>query len=205
MSAQPRQRVLVLFAHPSLHRSRVQRRLARAAQALDGIRFHDLYEAYPDFDVDVAREQELLLAHDLYVLQHPFYWYSVPALVKQWIDLVLAHGWAYGRDGTALVGKKLLCALSAGGSEAAYCDEGDNRYTVRQLLAPIEQTVRLCGMEFLPPFVVHGTHALDAAQIDAAAEEYARVLAALRDGLLDLEAARRLPRLNADLDALGLA
>jgi len=88
--------VLVLFAHPALEKSRVNRRLAAAVADLPGVTLHDLYEAYPDFDVDVKREQDLLVAHDVLVVQHPFYWYSTPALVKQWEDLVLEHGWAYG-------------------------------------------------------------------------------------------------------------
>jgi glutathione-regulated potassium-efflux system ancillary protein KefG len=204
MTGAPAQRVLVLFAHPALHRSRVHRRLARAVRGLEGVTFHDLYEAYPDFDVEVEREQALLLAHDCYVVQHPFYWYSTPALVKQWLDLVLTHGWAYGRGGTALRGKRMLCAISTGGGEETYCAEGRNRCSMRELLAPLEQTARLCGIDFLPPWILHGTHALGDTALDRAAEEYVRVLAALRDGRLDLDAARALPRLNADLAAIGL-
>ncbi|RIL06085.1 MAG: NAD(P)H oxidoreductase [Proteobacteria bacterium] len=172
--------ILVLFAHPALQRSRVQRALAKAVRDLEGVTFHDLYEAYPDFDVDVAREQALLAAHDVVVLQHPLYWYAAPPLVKQWFDLVLEHGWAYGARGTALVGKRFLCAVSAGGDEAAYCAEGENRFSLRQLLAPVEQTARLCGMEFLDPFVVYGTHALGEDEIEAAAAAYAARLGALR-------------------------
>jgi len=56
---------------------------------VEGLTFHDLYEAHPDFDVDVAREQELLLGHDAVLVQHPLYGYSTPPLVKQWEDLVL--------------------------------------------------------------------------------------------------------------------
>jgi glutathione-regulated potassium-efflux system ancillary protein KefG len=175
-------KVLVLFAHPSIHHSRVQRVLARAAREVEGIAFHDLYEAYPDFDVDVAAEQKRLAAHDAIVLQHPFYWYSTPPLVKQWMDLVLEHGWAYGRGGEALRGKRFLSAISAGGREESYCSEGSNCFSVRQLLAPIEQTVVLCGMRYLDPFVVYGTHALGDVEIDAAARAYAARLAALRDG-----------------------
>ena len=178
----PAARVLVLFAHPAFERSRVHRRLAGAARALAGVHFHDLYESYPDFDIDVRREQQLLLAHDVIVLEHPFYWYSTPPLVKQWFDLVLQHGWAYGANGTALRGKRLLCAISAGGREAAYCSEGSNRFSVRQLLAPVELTARLCGMVFLEPFVVYGTHVLGAAEIEAAAAAYAARLAELRAG-----------------------
>jgi len=177
-------RVLVLFAHPSFHRSRVHRALVRAVRAVDGVTFHDLYDAYPDFDVDVAHEQELLESHEYIVLQHPFYWYSTPALVKQWLDLVLEHGWAYGSNCTALIGKKLLSAVSTGGREESYRPEGGNRMTVRQLLAPIELTAQLCGIDYLEPFVVHGTHAMDEAAIAVAADAYARHVAALRDGKL---------------------
>jgi glutathione-regulated potassium-efflux system ancillary protein KefG len=193
-------RILVLFAHPALEKSRVNRRLAERALSVQGVTFHDLYEAYPDFDVDVKREQALLLAHDTIVLQHPFYWYGAPALVKQWEDLVLEHGWAYGTGGTALRGKRLVSAITAGGGEAAYTAAGHNRFTIRQLLAPTEQTARLCGMDYPPPFVVHATHRLEAQGIERAADEYGRFLSALRDDRVDFEAARALPRINADLD-----
>jgi glutathione-regulated potassium-efflux system ancillary protein KefG len=191
--------ILVLFAHPAFERSRVHRRLVEAVAELPGVTFHDLYEAYPDFDIDVRREQGLLLAHDLVVLQHPFFWYSTPPLVKQWEDLVLEHGWAYGTGGTALHGKRLLSAISAGGPERAYREGGHNRFTVRQLLAPLEQTARLCGMEYLPPFVVFGTHRLGEEQIRDAAAEYRRLLVALRDDRVDLERARGRDCLGLDV------
>ncbi len=196
------QKVPVLFAHPALEKSRVHRRLVRAARGVEGVTFHDLYEAYPDFDVDVPREQELLVAHDFYVLQHPFYWYSTPPLVKQWLDLVLEHGWAYGQDGTALRGKPMLSVITTGGGEASYSAEGLNRFTVRELMTPLAQTALLCGIDYLPPYVLHGTHDLSERDIARTADEYARVLAALRDGRVDLAKARELPRFNADLAAL---
>lgn len=199
MSPTPAQRVLVLFAHPAFHRSRVHRQLVRAVRGLEGVSFHDLYDAYPDFDVDVHREQELLRAHDVFVLQHPFFWYSAPPLVKQWMDLVLEHGWAFGRGGTALRGKRMLCALSTGGGEQSYARGGYNRFTIRDFLAPIEQSMRLCGIDVLPPFLVYGTHSLDDASISRAAAEYASVVSALRDGRLDLDAARESSRLTAGL------
>lgn len=193
--------ILILFAHPAVRRSRVNRRLIEAVRGLDGLMIHDLYETYPDFDIDVTHEQELLAAHDLVVFQHPFYWYSTPAILKEWQDLVLEHGWAYGRDGHALEGKTLMNATTTGGAEDAYHHQGANRFTMRELLAPIEQTARLCGMEYLPPFVVHGTFQLSDREIDTYGADYRRVLEALRDGTLDLEAVQRLPRLNSDLDA----
>lgn len=195
-------KVLIVFAHPALERSRVNRRLIEAVAGMDGVEVHDLYDAYPDFDIDVRNEQARLEAHDVVVLQHPFYWYSAPAMVKQWQDLVLEHGWAYGRHGTALRGKLCLHVITAGGPEKSYCHDGGNRFTVAELLAPFEQTARLCGMTWLPPFVVHGTHLLAEAEIAAHGEDYRRLVTGLRDRSFDDAAARTLPRLNADLAAV---
>jgi glutathione-regulated potassium-efflux system ancillary protein KefG len=194
--------VLILFAHPAFERSRVHRRLVEAVSDLPGVTFHDLYEAYPDFDVDVKHEQELLSAHEVVVLQHPFYWYSTPPLIKQWEDLVLEHGWAYGTGGTALHGKRLLSAISAGGPQRAYSAGGYQRFTIRQLLAPIEQTARLCGMEYLPPFVVFGTLGLGVDEIGVAAAEYRRLIEALRDDRVHLDRARERDCLAAEVSAV---
>lgn len=197
-------RILVLFAHPALEKSRVHRRLIRKLPDLPGITFHDLYEAYPTFDVDVAREQELLTAHDLIVLQHPFFWYSTPALLKQWEDLVLEHGWAYGSQGMALSGKRMLNLISAGGSQAAYQRDGYNRLTIRELLAPIEQTARLCKMEYLPPYVIFGTHRMEESDIEQAALRYRQLLVWLHDDAIDLAAVAPFSTFNEALEKVGV-
>lgn len=186
-------RVLVLFAHPALEKSRVHQRLVAQVPDHPDLTFHDLYEEYPRLDVDVAREQRLLTEHDVVVFQFPFYWYSTPPMLKQWQDLVLEHGWAYGSAGRALTGKTLLCALSAGGPDSAYGDEGYNGFSIRAFLAPIERTAILCNMAYLPPWIVYGTHRLGPADIERTATAYRRLL----EGLLDdrasaLEASGRL-------------
>jgi glutathione-regulated potassium-efflux system ancillary protein KefG len=201
-AAVPEKRILVLFAHPAIEKSRVNRRLLATIEGVGGVTVHDLYEVYPDFFIDVAAEQARLESHDVVVFQHPFYWYSTPSILKEWQDLVLEHGWAYGTQGHALEGKWLLSAISAGGREASYATDGSNRFTMRQLLAPIEQMARLCGMTYLPPFVVHGTHRMSEEDILRHADDYRRVLEALRDGRLEAAAVGHLPRLNLDLDSL---
>lgn len=198
-------RVLVLFAHPALQKSRINARLAAAIRGLPGITFRDLYEEYPTFQIDVAAEQAQLIAHDIIVLQYPFFWYSCPALLKEWLDLVLEYGFAYGPAGNKLHGKSLLSAITTGGPESAYAHSGRNHYTLQELLAPFEQTARLCGMHWLPPFAVHGVgHVTDATIFDRDAADYARVLTALRDNKISAESSRSLARLNADLTALGV-
>jgi glutathione-regulated potassium-efflux system ancillary protein KefG len=130
-------------------------------------------------------------------------WYSVPPLLKQWIDLVLEHGWAYGSEGKALVGKQALSTISTGGREIAYRHGGHNRFTMRELLAPIEQTFVLCGMDYLPPFCVHGSHGMQIDEIERHADEYRRAIEALRDGRLADEVLRSIPILNDALATEG--
>lgn len=196
----PGKQILVLFAHPVLHKSRVNKKLLSAIEDIEGITFHDLYENYPDFHIEVKREQDLLLSHDIIVWQHPFYWYGSPAILKEWIDLVLEHGFAFGRTGKALQGKKVLTAITSGGRKEAYQAGGFNQFTIRQLLAPFEQTVRLCNMEYLPPFVVHGTHLLNDDDIDTAAQNYRTLLISLRDEIFSTEEIRSCEYLNDILE-----
>ncbi len=174
-------KILILFAHPLYEKSRIHNSLIRVLPESNNITFHDLYELYPDFSISISTEKELLLQHDIIIWQYPFYWYSVPPLLKQWIDLVLEFKWAYGPGGEALKGKMVLNIVSAGGSQEAYSESGKNRYHVRQFMAPLEQTVRLCNMVFLPPFVVHGTHLLTPAEISSYANKYLNLLKTLEE------------------------
>ena len=176
-------RILILFAHPALQKSRVNRRLIAAVQNLENVTVNDLYEEYPDFWINVKREQELLLSHDIIVFQHPFYWYSCPALLKQWEDLVLQHGFAFGSQGSKLNGKWALTAITTGSSSSSYQRDGYNYYTIRELLTPFEQSVRFCGMHYMPPFVISGTFSFKSEdEIAGPVALYRRAMEGLRDG-----------------------
>jgi len=175
----------------------VNRRLLGALEGVDGVTVDDLYEKYPDLMVDAKREQALLVEHDVVVMQHPFYWYSTPGILKDWQDIVLEHGWAYGTDATALKGKILFNVVTTGAPMSAYSEGGRNRYTMRQLLAPIELTAGLCGMRFLPPFVVHSALTLGTDDdVGPYIQDYRRLIEALRDDKIDLEQAAKAEGLN---------
>lgn len=201
-AGKPPRTILVQLAHPRLETSRLTRRLIDAAATVAGVTINDLYEQYPTFDVDVRAEQARLLAHDVVVFQHPFFWYSVPALLKQWQDLVLEHGWAYGAGGLALRRKLTFNAITAGGPASAYRRGGYNRFTMRELLLPWEQTAHLCGMRYLAPFVVHGALRADDAAVDAHVARYRTLLVALRDRTLHVHGARTAQNLADDVDRL---
>lgn len=174
-------RILVLVAHPRPSESIVQRAMLKAIQSLDGITIRDLYALYPHFDINVEREQQELLAHDLVVLQHPVYWYSSPALIKEWQDLVLEHGWAYGEGGDKLHGKFLLQAVSTGGPPEFYTTQGRNRFALRDFFSPFSQTAHLCGMAWLEPCIIYAGRKRSEADIFAEAERYRDLITSLRD------------------------
>ena len=164
------------------------------------VTLHDLYERYPDFNVDVEQEQGLMTAHQIIIWHHPFYMYGAPALLKQWIDLVLEYGWAHGREGDSLKGKIIFNALTSGGSREAYAAGGSNRFTLREFLVPFDQTATLCKMIYLPPFAVQGTHLLTEAKLACQAAIYRVLLERLSRGDFSLESMRRFPLLNDWLD-----
>ncbi|MBK7388240.1 MAG: NAD(P)H-dependent oxidoreductase [Bacteroidetes bacterium] len=179
-------KILILFAHPLYEKSRIHKALIKAIPEASDITFRDLYELYPDFNIDIKKEQLFLVQHDIVIWQHPVYWYSVPPLLKQWIDMVLEFGWAYGPGGDKLKGKYVMNVVSAGGQRAVYNPEGRNRFTVRQFFAPLDQTVMLCNMKYLAPFVVHGTHSLTNDEIHEYASQYKLLLNKLLNGEIDL-------------------
>jgi glutathione-regulated potassium-efflux system ancillary protein KefF len=162
----PPSSIYVIAAHPNWRQSRVNRPLMDAATAVPGMTVCDLYESYPDYVIDVALEQERLAAAQLIVLLHPVQWYSMPALLKLWMDEVLTHGWAYGHAARGLQGKDLWLVTSTGSAESSYHPQGYNRYFFDAFLPPYEQTAALCGMRFLPPMVLHGAHSSSQADID---------------------------------------
>lgn len=149
--------ILVIAAHPNIHRSRVNNRwLSELRHYPDRITVHELYEAYPDFAVNAPDEQDLVARHDRIVLQFPIQWYSMPALLKQWLDDVFTTSWLFGTGGRAVAGKELVLALSIGGEESTYQSGGMIGFTISELVRPIQVFANQVGMTFLPPYKFHG-------------------------------------------------
>jgi glutathione-regulated potassium-efflux system ancillary protein KefF len=163
--------VLVLVAHPNLEASVVNRRLMKVAHRAE-VEVRDLYSLYPDYLIDVEAEQAALARAKLVVMQHPLQWYSMPPLMKLWLDDVLSFGWAYGPGGTALAGKHLWLVTSTGGPQESYHPTSYNRYFFDAFLPPYEQTAALCGMRFVPPLVLHGATQVGHDTLESHAQTY---------------------------------
>src|SRR5882724_1820374 len=131
---------------------------------------------------DVKAEIEKLLWADVLILQFPLWWFSMPAILKGWVDRVFAYGFAYGvgehsdqrwgdryGEGT-LVGKRAMLIVTAGGWEEHYSARGVNG-SIDDLLFPINHGILYYpGYDVLPPFVVYRVDHLDEARFEPVAK-----------------------------------
>ncbi len=106
---------------------------------------------------DIVAEIDKLMAADLVILSFPLYWFSVPAIMKGWIDRVLVSGRIYGGrrvyDRAGMVGKRAMLALTCGGRDYMLA-EGGIHGDIQNILKPVLQgTLGYVGFTVLPPFV----------------------------------------------------
>jgi glutathione-regulated potassium-efflux system ancillary protein KefF len=167
--------ITVLYAHPHSDRSIGGRVLLDAVRDIQGVSLRPLYDLYPDFAIDVAAERAALGPTRLLVWQHPLHWYGVPALLKLWFDDVLTEGWAFG-SGRALAGKDCLWVTTTGGGPDAFAPTGRHGHPFDAFVPPVQQIARFCGMNFLPPLVVYGSHQLAQEALQRHADAYRALL-----------------------------
>ena len=165
----------VLVFHPHMEASRINARLMREAMGHEdeGILVRDEYAALRSGQIDIPDEQAFVKGCDRLVWQFPMYWYSCPPLLKEWEDLVLTYGWAYGTHGDALKGKELMLAVSVGSAGENYHHEGEFGYTVDELLAPFKATSNLIGTVYRKPFILTGVSSgMSDQNLEKAAKDY---------------------------------
>ncbi len=164
-------KILNLVFHPNLKNSRNSSTWKAQLENSGKITTsRDLYSEYPDFNINVEKEQTLLKQHDRIVLQFPFYWYSMPPLLKKWLDDVLTYNFAYGPEGDLLKGKDMQLIVSVGGREKFY--SGFDIFTsVPDLLRPFQLTANLTQMNYLQPECMFNSDAADQETIEAFGKE----------------------------------
>lgn len=150
-------KILHLLFHPNLQKSTVNKAwYQQIVASKKTATSRKLYEEYPDFNINVNREQEDLINHQRIVIQFPIQWYSVPPLLKKYMDDVLSYGFAYGSPNTKLDNKELQLIISAGTPEEAYSQSGYHHFTMNEFLRPLQQTFSLCKLLYLTPMVMYG-------------------------------------------------
>jgi putative NADPH-quinone reductase len=168
-------KTLVIVIHSDLENSVINKRwIEELKKSSDKYVVHELHRLYPDEIIDVEEEQRLLEMHDKIVFQFPFYWFNCPPFFKKWLDEVLSHGWAYGKESRyKLSGKKIALAIAAGINEEDYDASGRYKYTLEQLTAPFEVTVDYVKADYKPLFAFYGTeHNATTERIEKSAGDY---------------------------------
>ncbi|WP_137391702.1 NAD(P)H-dependent oxidoreductase [Rhodoligotrophos defluvii] len=133
---------------------------------------------------DIRQEVEKLLEADLLILSFPVFWFSVPAIMKGWIDRVLLSGLAYGGtrfyDRGGLVGKKALVAATIGSREHMFGSDAVHGSFEAMFSHLLRGTLGYVGMSVLPPFAAwHVPYVTD--------EERRCILSAYHDYLLSVD------------------
>ncbi len=147
-------KTLILISHPNLEESSSQQFLVQSLPESTEITVHYLEGAYPDGQIDIKKEQELLKQHDRILFQFPFYWYSSPPLLKHWQDEVLEEHFAFGYRGNKLRGKEFGLILVIGVGEKEYQTGGQEGYSISELTKPFQAMANKTGMTYLKPLSI---------------------------------------------------
>ena len=145
---------LVIVSHPEIEASNSQQFLKEAVANQEGVSYHHLESAYPDGQIDIKAEQNLLKDFDRIIFQFPFYWYSAPFMLKKWLDEVMEEGVTFGTGGDLLEGKDLGLVLVIGVAEKEYQVGGREHFTISQLTTPYQALANKLGMTFLTPLSI---------------------------------------------------
>ena len=142
-------KILLVVAHPNIEASLANKTIIQKFLSYNpDTEIDELYKLYPDFKIDVKKEQEKLNRADYIILQFPMYWYNAPALMRKWFEDVLEHGYAYGSTGKALQGKKLLVSLTTGAPIDAFKIGGFQNFSLDDLTKGFHQLANLCSMKW---------------------------------------------------------
>lgn len=176
-------KTLIILAHPDINNSNVNKRWKKELEKYpEDIIIHELYEEYPDWNIDIAKEQQLLESNDFIILQFPVYWYSYPPLLKKWLDDVFTHGWAYGSKGNKLKGKKIGMAMSIGDKEENYSHTGSVGFSVDEVITPFKATVAHIGAIALPYFsVFRASFQISSEEVEQSANDFIKYISKYRD------------------------
>ena len=149
-------KILLVVAHPNIEASIANKTIIENFISLHPeTEIDELYKLYPDFKINIKKEQEKLLKADFVILQFPMFWYNAPALMRQWFEDVLEHGFAYGSKGKALQGKKLIVSITTGSPVEEYREGGIQSFTIDDLTKGFHQLANLCSMKW-SGFIVTG-------------------------------------------------
>lgn len=141
--------VLIVSGHTDISNSKANKIILKNLEnELPSAEIDSLIELYPDYKFDVDAEQKKLLKADVIVLQFPLFWFSCPSIMRKWFEDVLLYGFAYGSNGKALEGKKVIVSFTTGAPLEAYQYGGWENFDISAFLPQFIQLTNLCSMRW---------------------------------------------------------
>lgn len=140
-------KTLLIIAHPNYAESKANRALTALIADNENVSVHDIASVYADGKIDIEAELQLAEAHDRIVFQFPTHWFNVPAVLKNWIDQVIAGGWA-GEGKHRLNGKPMGLVTTSGITADVYSHDKFG-YTIDELMIPMKASIQYVKGEFL--------------------------------------------------------
>ncbi len=136
-------KTLMILAHPRIEESIGNKIISELTNKEDDVEIRHLNSLYPDFKIDIKAEQEAMENADTIIFQYPLYWYSTPAILKEWIDQVFEYGFAFG-TGAKLTGKKVIVSVTIGSGKKDYPQE-----VIDKMLFPFQGLAAYCKMNYV--------------------------------------------------------
>jgi len=167
-------RIIIVSGHPSIEKSLANKSILKSMREMDTVNIVDLIQEYPDFQIDAEAEISRLKEADLIVIQFPFHWYGVPAILKMWIDSITTP-MVYGKQKGILKGKSLIISTTTGGPAESYSATGYNKHTMKEFLLPLLKLGDSLGMNVLEPVVMHSASG-DSDSVNYKAQKHARFI-----------------------------
>ena len=149
-------KILLIVGHPNLEQSVANAVIVEElSKAFPNMQIRKLCEIAPDGKFDIAKEQGALLDADAIIWQFPYHWYSLPWLMKKWLDEVFVHGFAHGSKGK-LGGKKFMVSFTTGAPEVAYTGGSGAIGDISKMVEIFAGVANLCKLDYIGAMWLNG-------------------------------------------------
>lgn len=133
----------MILAHPKIENSIGNKIISELTNKDDNVEVRHLNKLYPNFKINIQAAQEALLRSDTIIFQYPLYWYSSPAILKEWIDQVFEYGFAFGEN-YKLAEKNVIISITVGSDKKFYPQE-----VIEKIVFPIKGLAAYCKMNYI--------------------------------------------------------
>ncbi len=157
-------KTLVLFAHPYFEYSTANVELIKVYEGVENLEFKDLYEEFPDFHIPTFRERKRIRDYERLIFHFPLIWFSLPPLLKLWIDEVFDMTWT-AQVNHPLQNKDALIIVTVGGKEEKYKAGGLYGSTVSELLASLTLSLKVNHIEVTEVIEIYDSDDLEKEQL----------------------------------------